>query len=83
VTAKTRLEFCAFNDYRCKAHFSCALCNDLWNAATGAAVERFTSTNSVRDAIVALYGRWATTVGKDSDHTQVDNFVDWMQQQHP
>jgi hypothetical protein len=46
VAAKTRLEFCALNDYRCKAHYSCSLCEDLWNAATRAVVEKFTSTNN-------------------------------------
>ena len=46
MAAKTRLEFCALNDHRCMAHYSCALCEDLWEAATEAAKEKVTSTNS-------------------------------------
>ena len=51
MAAKTRLEFCALNDYKCKSHYSCALCEDLWNAATEAAEDRFKSHNNATDAI--------------------------------
>jgi len=54
VAAKTRLEFCKLNDYRCKAHYNCALCEDLWIAATDAMVEKFTSTNNARDEICPI-----------------------------
>lgn len=46
MAAKNRLDFCALNDSRCKPGSNCELCDDLWKAATDAAVEKFTSTNS-------------------------------------
>ena len=58
MAVKTRLEFCALNDHRCMAHYSCALCEDLWEAATEAAKEKVTSTGNdyakCADDILAL-----------------------------
>lgn len=65
MAVKTRLDFCASNDHRCKAHYSCELCEDLWNAATIAAEERFTTTNSVMVPCPTCGG--ACSIGGDDD----------------
>ena len=63
--------------------FLCGFYYGEWYGRTGAKVGTpSASHNSAMDAIVALYGRWSVTVAKNFDHTQVDDFVDWVQQQH-
>jgi len=52
-----------------------------WDAAKPAVIAN-TSTNSSMDAIIAMYGKWRTTVGKHYDATVLDHFLEWAQQQH-
>lgn len=40
------------------------------------------SHNSAMDAILALYGKWRTSIGKDCDASIADSFIAWAQAQH-
>lgn len=60
-----------------------------WQRVKKALVELGTTPNKqstpcpYHHAILALYGKWRTTVGKDCDASIVDSFIAWVQDQLP
>jgi hypothetical protein len=55
-----------------------------WNAAIVSVVEKFTSDNSVRDAIVLAEKYRVSFPLENSAYNVMDSFIKWLQaQQHP